>query len=111
MDHVIEDLRRLSLNLSPSALEDLGLTSALKWLASDLSEISGVKAECRISEIDGLFNRNHWITIYRIIQEAFETLKNTPELKRYPSLLKAATIRSPFPLKTTGEALVRNGPW
>ncbi len=36
LSRVIEEVRRLSLALSPTALEDLGLTAALQWLSAAL---------------------------------------------------------------------------
>ena len=74
MDGIIEDVRRLSLNLSPSILKDLGLTSAIKWLVSDLSKTLGIEITSHIPEIDHLFCQNHWITVYRVIQEAFANI-------------------------------------
>ena len=38
IDQVIEDVRRLSLNLSPTVLEELGLTSALHWLITGIAQ-------------------------------------------------------------------------
>ena len=57
MDQVIEDVRRLSLDLSPTVLEDLGLTSALRWLVSNLSKIPDLKITSDIAEIDHLVPR------------------------------------------------------
>jgi len=74
MDNVIEDLRRLSLALSPTVLEDLGLTSALRWLISSFPGKPDINATSEIAEIDGLFSRNQWITIYRVVQEALTNI-------------------------------------
>lgn len=74
MDQVIEDVRRLSLDLSPTVLEDLGLTSALRWLSGNLSKVPNMKITSEITEIDHLFPQNHWITIYRVIQEALTNI-------------------------------------
>lgn len=70
MDRIIEDVRRLSLALSPTVLQDLGLTSALRWLIGNFTMIPTENATYEIEEIDHLFPRNHWITIYRVVQEA-----------------------------------------
>ena len=70
LDDVIEDVRRLSLDLSPAILEDLGLASALQWLVSNFRKSHSLKATADIAEIDALFPENHRITIYRVIQEA-----------------------------------------
>jgi len=70
LDEVIEDVRRLSLDLSPAILEDLGLASALRWLVSNFRKSHSLKATADIAEIGTLFPENHRITIYRVIQEA-----------------------------------------
>ncbi|HXE98255.1 MAG TPA: sensor histidine kinase [Dongiaceae bacterium] len=70
LDEVIEDVRRLSRDLSPAILEDLGITSALRWLVSNFRSSSAMKVSLDIEEIDGLFPENHCITIYRVLQEA-----------------------------------------
>jgi signal transduction histidine kinase len=69
MDSIIENVRRLSLALSPTVLEELGLTAALKWLLSTLSKVPNLKTTVDIEEIDRFLPRNDWIIIYRIIQE------------------------------------------
>ena len=74
MDNIIENVRRLSLALSPTVLEDLGLTSALKWLISGLSKVPDMKTTADIEEIDHFLPRNDWITIYRIMQEAIANI-------------------------------------
>ena len=70
IDRVIEDVRRLSRYLSPTILEDLGITAALGWLAGNFSKDPSMKFSSDIDEIDDLFPRKQWITIYRVVQEA-----------------------------------------
>jgi signal transduction histidine kinase len=70
LDEVIEDVRRISRDLSPAILEDLGLTSALHWLASNFRKTHAMKVALDLAEIDALFPENYCITIYRVIQEA-----------------------------------------
>jgi signal transduction histidine kinase len=70
LDEVIEDARRLSRDLSPAVLEDLGLTSALHWLVSNFRKSATMQVAADIADIDGLFSDNKRITIYRVIQEA-----------------------------------------
>jgi signal transduction histidine kinase len=70
IDETIENVRRLSLDLSPTILEDLGLTSALCWLVGNFTRVANMEIISDIAEIDHLFPQNHWITIYRVMQEA-----------------------------------------
>ncbi|HBG04170.1 MAG: hypothetical protein A2075_22795 [Geobacteraceae bacterium GWC2_58_44] len=71
LDTVIEDVRRLSLQLSPAIMEDLGLTAALRWLVSAFQRDQGMEVSVDIPELDRLFPEQHQqITIYRVLQEA-----------------------------------------
>ena len=74
LDQVIEEVRRLSLDLSPTVLEELGLTSALHWLISSFSQVSGIAVNSEIADSEHLFSRHQWITIYRILQEALTNI-------------------------------------
>jgi signal transduction histidine kinase len=74
MDNIIENVRRLSLALSPTVLEDLGLASALKWLINSLSKVPDMKITADVEEIDQFFPRSDWITIYRVMQEAIANI-------------------------------------
>lgn len=74
IDHVIDDVRRLSLNLSPTVLEDLGLTSALQWLISGFAQKQAVKVTSEIEPIDQLFPAPSRIVVYRVIQEALTNI-------------------------------------
>ncbi len=67
----IEETRHLSRDLSPSILEDLGLTTALKRLVKDASDYHGVEAILNIEPIDPYLPRKDQIILYRIVQEAF----------------------------------------
>jgi signal transduction histidine kinase len=68
-NQVIEDVRRLSRDLSPTILADLGLTSAIRWLLNDFAKNQGVGTKLDIAEIDDLFDENSRIMIFRIVQE------------------------------------------
>lgn len=70
LDEVIEDVRRISRDMSPAILEDLGLASALRWLVSNFRKSNAMRVTADIADIDALFPENHRITIYRVIQEA-----------------------------------------
>ena len=43
LDFVIENVRRLSRDLSPSIIEDLGLSAAIQWLISDFTKHNNIK--------------------------------------------------------------------
>ena len=74
IDQIIDDVHRLSRNLSPSILEDIGLTPALRWLIDNFVSHYGVRADTDMENIDHLLTRNDQIMIYRTFQEALTNI-------------------------------------
>lgn len=74
IDQTIENVRRLSRDLSPSILEDLGLSAALRWLADNFSEQHSIQISFDVENIDHLFSREAQTNLYRISQEALTNI-------------------------------------
>jgi len=74
LDGVIDDIRRLSRDLSPAILEDLGLQSALKYLIDGVSKHYTVSHACEVEDLDHLFPSEAQIMIYRIFQECLTNI-------------------------------------
>jgi len=74
LDEEIDEVRRLSLALSPAVLEELGLVSALRWLISSFKRGHAVEVVSEVAEIDALFPEPHRVTIYRVVQEALANI-------------------------------------
>jgi len=70
IDQVIENVRRLSRDLSPAILEDLGLSASLRAMVEDFSAHSGIRVSLDMEELDHLFSFESQINIYRIFQES-----------------------------------------
>lgn len=70
VDQVLEKVRKLSHGLTPSTLDDLGLSNALRGLVRDFSMHSKIKISCKLKGIDYLFPSMIQLFIYRIFQEA-----------------------------------------
>ena len=74
LDGVIDDVRRLSRDLSPAILEDLGLQSALKYLINGVSKHYTVSHAFEVEDLDHLFPAEAQIIIYRIFQECLTNI-------------------------------------
>ncbi len=66
---IIEKIRKLSHDLIPIHMTDLGLTGSLKRLADDFAQHSQIKMSFDMANIDKLFSPLAEIAIYRIFQE------------------------------------------
>jgi signal transduction histidine kinase len=74
MNTVIENVRRLSRDLCPPVLHDLGLTRALRWLADNFTKSYGIELVLDVMDIDRLFSKDAQTSIYRIVQEALTNI-------------------------------------
>jgi signal transduction histidine kinase len=70
----IDEVRKITHNLRPYQLDRLGLTQALRAVIKQAS--SGVQIEfaTSVEEIDGIFDKESEIHIYRIIQECLNNI-------------------------------------
>lgn len=74
LDQVVDNVRRLSRDLSPTMLEDLGLAAAIRRLILDFSRHYHIEYRLQESNIDDLFHPEAQVTIYRLIQECLTNI-------------------------------------
>ncbi len=70
INEIIERVRRLSRNLRPAILKDLGLAAALKLLFEDFRKYHGLDVSVDLDDLEDLFPWETQILIYRIFQES-----------------------------------------
>jgi signal transduction histidine kinase len=66
----LDGVRRLTMELRPSALDDFGLTPALEHLTQQVAERSGLNVQLHVALSDHTLTPEQETAIYRIIQEA-----------------------------------------
>ena len=74
IDGIVKDVRRLSQDLRPAALDQLGLLPALEWLAANLTEYAGIPARVRVSGTERILPEEEAVAIFRICQEAMRNI-------------------------------------
>jgi len=74
IDQIIENTRRLSHNLSPAILEDLGLSVAIKQLIGNFKKDFNGIVSAHVDDIHNIFKTDHSINIYRILQECLHNI-------------------------------------
>ena len=71
---VIREIRRLSQDLRPAALDRLGLVPALEWLASEATEYSGIRTNVSVLGNIKRFPGEVELVFFRITQEALRNV-------------------------------------
>jgi signal transduction histidine kinase len=68
-DNVINTVRRISADLRPAIIDDLGLIAALEWKCHDFEEKTGVGCKFISTVKERKFENHFGINAYRILQE------------------------------------------
>jgi PAS domain S-box-containing protein len=69
-DRTIRMVQRISAELRPRMLDDLGLGPALEWLAGDFSRRLGIACGTEVSIASSRIGGNAATTVFRIVQES-----------------------------------------
>jgi signal transduction histidine kinase len=69
VDQTIKSVRRISTELRPGILDDLGLIAAVEWAAEEFETRTGTKCRLDLPESDGAIDPDRATAIFRILQE------------------------------------------
>jgi signal transduction histidine kinase len=69
VESIIENVRRIAADLSPSILEDLGLFASLRWLVENFSKQHSIKVGLDMEDVDRYFSMETRVNLFRVFQE------------------------------------------
>ena len=74
VDTTIESVHRISKELRPILLDDLGLTAAMEWHIQDFQKRSGVRCDAYLECDDSVIDKDLSTALFRIFQEALTNI-------------------------------------
>ena len=74
IDLTIDSMRRLSRDLCPAVLEDIGLSAALDRLVSDTAKATRIQIRTDWGDLGPLFTTRSSIFLYRVFQETLNNI-------------------------------------
>jgi PAS domain S-box-containing protein len=69
VDQTIKSIRRISTELRPGILDDLGLIAAVEWAAEEFEARTGTKCRLDLPDNDGAIDPDRATAVFRILQE------------------------------------------
>jgi PAS domain S-box-containing protein len=90
IDRTVAAIRRISSDLRPLILDDLGLVPAAEWLAQDFTQRTGVPCQLVVGSGDLEFRDPHATAIFRILQESLTNVARHAEARRVEVALDRA---------------------
>ncbi len=104
LDKLVDEVRRLSRDLSPSPLEELGLTSALKHVFQEFCKHYKLsQSSIKIENIDECYGSAARLNIYRIFQEALTNIGKHAEASKISVHVKRQVRRATFSIMDNGK--------
>jgi signal transduction histidine kinase len=96
IDRTIAETRRISMDLRPSMLDELGLLPALRWYASTFARRTGVRVEVAADNAGPRPRREVETLLYRFVQEALTNVARHARARRVRVSLAGAngTVRA-----------------
>ena len=82
LDDAISEVRRISMALRPSVLDDMGLAAALKSLGNEFSRQSDIAVEVDAEPLNELLSDEAKTALYRVTQEALTNVAKHSGAKR-----------------------------
>jgi PAS domain S-box-containing protein len=74
IDNTVAATRRMSSDLRPMMLDDLGLVPAIEWLTQDFQKRTGIQCELAIGTDDLALSDERATAVFRILQEALTNI-------------------------------------
>jgi signal transduction histidine kinase len=74
VSRTIDSVRRLTLDLGPAILEQIGFVPAVRLYARQFGSRTGIKIEVRVAEVPGEIPAGHERALYRVMQGALSNV-------------------------------------
>lgn len=84
----MDDLRRLSMNLRPSILDNFGLVSGVRWLVNNSNTQKGCQIDISIIGEERKMSSLSEVTVFRVVQEAINNIQRHARAKSGTVTLK-----------------------
>jgi len=106
IDGIVRGVRRLSQDLRPAALDQLGLIPALEWLGTTLNEHSDIATKVTTTGKERILTEEAAIAVFRICQEALRNVWRHAGVPRRPGAAdrpgQRAGVRAAGPARRPG---------
>ncbi len=102
VDTTIDEVRNISRDLHPFALQELGITKAIEHTLTQIDENTTLFISSEIDNIDNIFSPEEEVNIYRIVQESLSNIIKHAKAEASKVLVKKFTNNITISIKDNG---------
>lgn len=105
VDNTVHAVQRISTELRPGILDDLGLVDAFEWQAKEFQNRTGIKCEVTLNRKDFVLDQDRSIAIFRIFQETLTNVARHASAARVQVFLVERNGRLILKMKDDGRGI------
>jgi signal transduction histidine kinase/ligand-binding sensor domain-containing protein len=105
----INEVREIAYNLGPYQLDRLGLKTSIHEMIQKVTSSSPIHFEIKIDKIDGYFDKQTQISIFRILQEAVNNIVKHSEATKAHLSIKMEMTQMILTIGDNGKGFVHEG--
>ena len=105
VDLTVQTVRRLSSELRPKLLDDLGLSAAIEWQASEFSNRAGIPCDFRSEPDDIILDKARSTAFFRIFQETLTNIARHAQATEVEIILKKNADNVEMIVRDNGEGI------
>jgi len=105
MDMTIKTVKRLSTELRPGILDDLGLIPAIEWQAEEFENRTGIRCKLGVVPEDIIVDPDRSTAIFRILQEALTNIARHAQATRVTMSLKEKDATVELKVRDNGKGI------
>ncbi len=105
IDSTIQTVQRLSAELRPGLLDDIGLLAAMEWQAEEFQKRTGIACELSVGAQDISLDQEHSTAIFRIFQETLTNITRHASATRVKVNLAKKGTQLELTIKDNGKGI------
>ena len=105
VDTAIQTVQRISAELRPGILDDLGLAAALEWQAGEFEKLTEIKCEFSSNPRDIVLDQDRSVAIFRIFQEMLTNVARHANATKVKTTLKEEAGKIVLRVRDNGKGI------
>jgi signal transduction histidine kinase len=108
LDKTIQTVKRISTDLRPGLLDDLGLVAAIEWQADEFHKHTGIECKLTVKPEDMIIDQEIATAIFRIFQETLTNVARHAKATIVQTTLKEENKRIILEVKDNGIGITKD---
>jgi signal transduction histidine kinase len=105
VDTTIQSVKRISSELRPGLLDDIGVSAAIEWQGEEFQNHTGIRCEVNVGPEDIILDQERSIAIFRIFQEALTNVARHAKATRVKASLKKKAGKLELKVRDNGRGI------